>query len=150
MLATVPRPLLLEDVEVVAVERPTPSFVRLELGSPALADFGVKGRPLADQRIKLVVPDAAGEPAPLHTLGEHWYAEWRDRPQPERGHLRTYSVREVRGHGVDTRVVVDIVVHPATPDTPLGPGARWAERARVGDRVGLVGPRRGSLFGGIE
>lgn len=150
MLATA-RPLLLEEVEVVAVERPSPSFVRVALASPALAQFGVEGRRgLADQRIKLIVPAPGERLDPLATLGEHWYAEWRERPQPGRGHLRTYTVRDVVGTGEQTRVVVDIVVHPATPETPLGPGARWAEAARVGDRVGLVAPRRGHLFGGIE
>lgn len=150
MLATA-RPLLLEDVEVVAVERPSPSFVRVVLGAPALAEFGVEGRGgLADQRIKLIVPTPGERLEPLTTLGEQWYAEWRERPQPGRGHLRTYTVRDVLGAGEQTRVVVDIVVHPATPETPLGPGARWAQAARAGDRVGLVAPRRGHVFGGIE
>ena len=36
-------PLLLVEVEVVAVERLSPSFVRVELASPALADFGTDG-----------------------------------------------------------------------------------------------------------
>lgn len=149
MLATA-RPLLLEEVEVVAVERPSPSFVRVVLADPSLAEFGVEGRALADQRIKLIVPAPGERLEPLSTLGDAWYAEWRERAQPGRGHLRTYTVREVRGSGEGTRVVVDIVVHPATDDTPLGPGARWAEAARVGDRVGFVGPRRGAMFGGIE
>ena len=32
-------PMLLADVEVVSVERLSPTFVRVELGSPDLADF---------------------------------------------------------------------------------------------------------------
>ena len=49
-------PMLLADVEVVSVERLSPTFVRVELGGSDLADFGVDG-PRYDQRIKLVLPD---------------------------------------------------------------------------------------------
>ena len=49
-------PMLVAEVEVVAVERLSPTFVRVELASPVLADFGVDG-PRWDQRIKLILPD---------------------------------------------------------------------------------------------
>jgi NADPH-dependent ferric siderophore reductase len=54
MTVTAPHrlPMILDEVEVVALERLSPTYVRVELGSPALADFGVDG-PLYDQRIKL-------------------------------------------------------------------------------------------------
>ena len=136
-------PMLLEEVEVVSVERFSPSFVRLELASPALADFGVDG-PLLDQRIKLVLPGPAGLP-PV-TRGPSWYQDWCALPDEVRGHVRTYTVRELRGAGTDTRVVVDVVLHPGE----CGPGSRWAAAARPGDRVVLLGPRRGFAFGGIE
>jgi NADPH-dependent ferric siderophore reductase len=45
--------VLHEQVTVRRVERLSPSFVRVELGSPALADLGVDA-PWYDQRIKLV------------------------------------------------------------------------------------------------
>lgn len=62
--------------------------------------------------------------------------------------MRTYTLRDVRGHGARTRIVVDLVVHAA--DGTAGPGSSWAERARVGDRLVLLAPRRGVDFGGIE
>ena len=57
--------------------------------------------------------------------------------------MRTYTVRDVRGAGVDTRLVVDLVLH--LDDGATGPGSRWAAAARPGDRLVLVGaaPRRG-------
>ncbi|MDI6908723.1 siderophore-interacting protein [Nocardioides sp.] len=140
-------PMILDQVEVVRVERLSPSFVRVELGGPCLADFGVDG-PLYDQRIKLILPHGDG-PLPSFTGAEEsWYAAWLERPVEERGHLRTYTVRDVRGAGSDTRLVVDFAVHGA--DGPAGPGASWAARARVGDRLVLLAPRRGHEFGGIE
>lgn len=142
-------PMILDEVEVVRVDRLSPSFVRVELGGACLADFGVDG-PLYDQRIKLVFPGVPGGPVPSFAgADESWFETWLDRPAEERGHMRTYTVREVRGEGADTRLVVDIVVH--TDDGgEVGPGCAWAERAAVGDRLVLLGPRRGQPYGGIE
>jgi NADPH-dependent ferric siderophore reductase len=140
-------PMILAEVTATSVERISPSFVRVELASPDLADFGVDG-PLLDQRIKLVFPNAAGRLASLAGADSSWWSTWLDLPEEERGHLRTYSVRDVRGNGADTRVVVDLVLHLEGGAT--GPGSRWASTATPGDRLLLVGPRRGEEFGGIE
>lgn len=142
-------PMILDEVEVVRVDRLSPSFVRVELGGACLADFGVEG-PLYDQRIKLVFPGVPGGPPPSFAgADDSWWSTWLARPEEERGHMRTYTVRDVVGSGVDTRLVVDIVVHGDAHGTP-GPGCAWAARARVGDRLVLMGPRRGMLYGGIE
>ena len=127
-------PMVLDEVEVVAVDRLSPSFVRVELGGPCLADFGVDG-PLYDQRIKLVFPGVPGGPLPrVADADESWWSTWQARPEAERGHMRTYTVRELRGEGPDTRLVVDVVVHP-DEHGDVGPGCAWAARAAVGDRV---------------
>ena len=140
-------PVLLEEVEVRRVDRISPSFVRLELGSPALAELGVDG-PWWDQRFKLIVPHVPGGPLPrFEDPGADWYAAWLERPVEERGVMRTYTIREVRGEGADTRIVVDIVLHE---DGESGPGAAWAAAAQVGDRAVALAPRRGQAFGGIE
>jgi NADPH-dependent ferric siderophore reductase len=139
-------PMLLAEVEVAAVERLSPSFVRVELASPELAEFGVEGKPLHDQRIKLVFPNAEGELASFVGADASWFSTWLQQPVEERGHMRTYTVRSVIGDGADTRVVVDIVVH----EPPCGPGSTWARAATVGDRLVLLGPRRGLPYGGIE
>ena len=118
-----PAPAFLScETEVARVERLSPSFVRVELAAPELAEFGVDG-PTWDQRIKLVL---------------------------DGGVRRTYTVRDVVGSGADTRVVVDLVTHGTDGHGEAGPGSRWAAGARVGSRVGLLGPRRGVAWGGIE
>jgi NADPH-dependent ferric siderophore reductase len=139
-------PMILTEVTVAAVERLSPSFVRLELADRALADFGVDGC-LYDQRIKIVFPNAVGD-LPSLTAGPAWYADWLSQPDDRRGHMRTYTVREVRGSGPDTRLVVDFVLHTAPGRT--GPGSSWASAARPGDRVLITAPRRGVEYGGIE
>lgn len=142
-------PLILDEVEVVAVERLSPSFVRVELGGDCLAEFGVDG-PTYDQRIKLVFPQTPGGPLPrFEPDAENWYAAWLALPEEERGHMRTYTIRDLRGTGTDTRLVVDVVVHADDHGAP-GPGCAWAAAARVGDRVVVLGPRRGHHYGGIE
>lgn len=142
-------PMILDEVEVVRVDRLSPSFVRFELGGSCLADFGVDG-PLYDQRIKLVFPGVPGGPVPsFEGADDSWYESWIKRPVEDRGHMRTYTVRDVRGEGVDTRLVVDIVVHPDDHGAP-GPGCAWAANASVGDRLVVIAPRRGQFYGGIE
>ncbi|HWJ82549.1 MAG TPA: siderophore-interacting protein [Nocardioides sp.] len=109
---------LLATVSVRATERISPSFVRLVLGGPDLADLGVDG-PTYDQRFKLHLPC---------------------------GTVRTYTIRDVRGSGAETRIVLDVVLHPGEH----GPGSAWAASAAVGDEVKVLVPRRGQPFGGIE
>lgn len=139
-------PLLLEEVECVKVERLSPSFVRVELGSPALAEFGVDGQ-LYDQRIKLIFPGVPGGPLPsFEGADESWFSTWLEKPTEERGHMRTYTVRDTRGEGADTRLVVDFIVHPGE----CGPGGTWGANAQVGDRLMLMAPRKGQFYGGIE
>ncbi|WP_457207297.1 siderophore-interacting protein [Nocardioides sp. P5_C9_2] len=141
-------PLLLCEVEVVSVERLSPSFVRVELGGAALAEYGVDG-PRYDQRIKLVVPDpTTGGLTSVTGADEAWLATWSDRPVTERGHMRTYTIRDVRGSGQDTTIVVDMVLH--LEGDAVGPGSLWAARAEPGDRLVMLAPRRGFPFGGIE
>ena len=141
-------PMLLAEVEVVSVERLSPSFVRVELGGAELGDFGVDGERY-DQRIKLVFPDpVTGGITSVADADESWLATWLDQPTEERGHMRTYTIRDVRGSGVDTTIVVDIVLHLAGDQ--VGPGSNWAADAAPGDRLVMLAPRRGFPFGGIE
>jgi NADPH-dependent ferric siderophore reductase len=141
-------PLLFTEVEVVSVERLSPSFARVELGSPALAEFGVDG-PRWDQRIKLVLPDpVTGGITTTEGADETWFSTWLEQDASERGHMRTYTIRDVRGSGEQTTFVVDMVLH--LEGDLVGPGSTWASRAAVGDRIVLMAPRRGFPYGGIE
>ena len=141
--------LLLEEVEVCRAERLSPSFARFELASPAFAELGTDG-PWLDQRIKLVFPHEQGPVPSFAGADSSWYATWLERPVEERGHMRTYTVRDVLGEGVDTRLVVDIVLHDDHDGAEPGPGSSWAARAKVGDRLVVLAPRRGHAYGGIE
>ena len=141
-------PMLFTEVEVVGVERLSPSFVRIELGGSGLADYGVDGDRW-DQRIKLIVPDpVTGGITSTEGADESWWATWLERSSEERGHMRTYTIRDVRGSGEQTTLVVDIVLH--LEGDAVGPGSTWAAQASVGDRVVLMAPRRGFDYGGIE
>lgn len=145
-------PLILSEVEVVRAERVTPSFVRVELGGDALAEFGTPG-PVLDQRFKIIFPNAAGDLPSFANADESWWTSWIEIPEDERGSMRTYTVRDVLGEGTDTRLVVDIVVHEPEDghDDPLdGAGNAWALQARAGQRLVVLAPRRGHEFGGIE
>ena len=141
-------PMVLADVEVVSVDRLGPTFVRIELGGPALADFGVDG-PRWDQRIKLVLPDPlTGGITSTEGADESWFSAWLECPASERGHMRTYTVRDVRGSGERTTLVVDMVLH--LEGDLVGPGSTWASTAAPGDRIVVLAPRRGCPYGGIE
>nr|WP_179503860.1 siderophore-interacting protein [Nocardioides daedukensis] len=139
--------MILTEIEVVEAQRLSPNFVRVVFAADELADLGVDGK-LYDQRIKVIFPNAAGELASFEGADESWFTTWMDIPEDERGTMRTYTIRELRGTGADTRLVVDFVLHLAEGAT--GPGSTWASQAKVGDRLVILAPRRGQFFGGIE
>lgn len=62
--------------------------------------------------------------------------------------MRTYTIRDVRGSGAETTIVVDIALHLVGDQ--VGPGSSWAAGAAPGDRLVMLAPRRGFPFGGIE
>lgn len=152
-------PLLLSEVEVVAVRRVSPSFVRVELGGAVLAECGTSG-PVLDQRIKIIFPNAAGDLPSFAGASEDWWTTWTQIPEAERGSMRTYTIRDLVGTGEDTRLVIDIVVHEDSvhadgvdadaAEPQDGAGNRWALQAAIGQRLVILAPRRGHDFGGIE
>src|SRR3989337_127543 len=93
--------MLIEEVEIRRVDRLSLSFVRLELGSPAFVQLGCDG-PFYDQRIKLVFPHENGPVPSFEGAHDSWWETWLQRPVEERGHMRTYTVRDVVGSGEDT------------------------------------------------
>ena len=140
-------PFVLARATVTAVERVSPSFVRITFGGDQLAEFGSDG-PMLDQRIKLIFPGASGE-LPTLSAGDDWYTSWLALPEESRGSMRTYSVRFVdAGASGTTSVVVDFVLHLQPGLT--GPASLWASAADLGDQLLLFGPRRGRAWGGIE
>ncbi len=79
-------------VEVRALRRLGPSFLRVTFAGPDLDRFADNGY---DQRIKLALPAAEGASAEL-PAGPDWYQRWRDLPAERRSPIRTYTVRAVR------------------------------------------------------
>ncbi|MEV0867890.1 SIP domain-containing protein [Brachybacterium paraconglomeratum] len=145
------------------------NLVRLTLTSPELRHLGVGG-PLLDVRIKLIIPgpeasvdhfaalrpDAVSDPDAF----AGWYRDWLQVDTAERGWMRTYSIREMRGAGhpgnlgEDPELDIDMVLHLEEPAVPgSGVAARWAAAAEVGDTITMLGPNRrlvGPDYGGIE
>ncbi len=131
--------------DVLSAEQISPTFVRVMFGGSELNHFGNFGRTF-DQRIKIVFPVDSGRLPDLKDSDPDWYAAWRSLPADERGVMRTYSIRHLDRDEQGTTVTVDFVLH-ISPGAS-GPAAEWAKAARPGDRVTLIGPRRGSFEGG--
>ena len=162
-------PTLAYELTVGAREMVGKNLVRLTLTGPELRHLGVGG-PLLDLRVKLIIPapgstrdlfaalrpDAVSDPAAF----DGWYRDWLQVDTAERGWMRTYSIRELRGAGhpgnlgPDPELDIDMVLHLEDPVVPgSGVAARWAASAQVGDTITMLGPNRrliGPDYGGIE
>lgn len=131
------------DAIVVAIERLSPSYIRVTFGGDDLRDFGSEG---LDQRIKVVLPNALGGYPQLDVTDTDWFTAWRTLPDEERPPLRTYTVRRISGNGDRRLVEVDFVLHGDG-----GPASRWVRQAATGDRMALFGPdaTSGGPWGGV-
>lgn len=119
-------------VRVVEVSSPTPAFIRVVFGGAELDAFEYVG---IDQRIKVLLPNAAGAvPVPADGEGD-WYSQWLALPDDVRPTMRTYTPRRLERGEHGTTVSIDFAWH----EDP-GPAAAWAAGAQVGDEAGMVGP----------
>jgi NADPH-dependent ferric siderophore reductase len=126
------------DLWVVRTERLGPGMIRVTFGGAGLAEIASGGR---DQRVKLFLP-RPGQDAPVVPAGADWYATWRAMDPDVRAIMRTYTVRDQRGDPAE--LDIDFALHGDG-----GPAARWAARARPGDRVTILGPT-GPDNGGVD
>lgn len=119
-------------VRVSGVRRLGAHLVRITFGGAELAGMGSGG---LDQRIKLLfaLPDQDG---PCLPEDERTLRAVRAMPRHLRPVVRTYTIRAYRPerHEFD----VDFVLHG-----DAGPGSAFAAHARIGDRIGVVGPNAG-------
>jgi NADPH-dependent ferric siderophore reductase len=122
-------PWRLFGVQVGAVRRLSPSYVRITFVGPDLDSFADPG---ADQRIKLVLP-APGRVGFEGVPMDRGWAGMYELPEETRPRIRTYTTRDVRPHLRE--VDVDLVLHG-----DLGPASRFAGSAAPGDVVALLGP----------
>ncbi|MGH3757809.1 siderophore-interacting protein [Actinophytocola sp.] len=126
-------PYALFRATVVRTSQVTPRLRRITFRGPDLAGMASAG---LDQRIKLFFPPP-GHDEPVVPEGENWYAEFRAMPDDVRPAIRTYTVRDFRPDALE--LDVDIVLH-GDGHAGSGPGASWAGRAAVGDRVAILAP----------
>ncbi|MFG1343275.1 siderophore-interacting protein [Xanthobacter autotrophicus DSM 431] len=112
-------------LEVLRAEQITPRMRRLVLGGTELEGFGT------GPNIKLLIPPEGVERPEWPLAGADGRAIWpADGLRPA---VRTYSVR--RFDAARGEVWVDFACHGGH-----GPAARFAQRARPGDLVGVGGP----------
>lgn len=138
------------EVSVTGVQQLSPTFRRVTVAGPELAEFSANlvgtadladtGNRItcADAYIKLLVAPQGSEPSrPELSMG---YRAWFAQPQQIRGHLRTYTVRSVRWipweHSHVPELTLDFVLHAQDH----GPGGLWALNASVGDTAFILGP----------
>ena len=115
--------------EVEEVVRLTPSMVRVVLGGPGLDGFAPTA--FTDQYVNaLFPPDGAPYSVPFDV------DEVRGLAAEHRPVGRRYTIRA--WDPASGRVTIDFVVHG-----DVGHAGRWANRARVGDRLQIVGPTGG-------
>ena len=113
-------------LEVRAVQRVTPHLVRITLGGDQLAGFTSPG---FDDHAKLFFPDPQTGALLLPTVGPDG-PSWPEGVKPA---MRDYTPRH---HDAAAGTLdFDFALHEA------GPATRWAAQARVGDVLGVGGPR---------
>lgn len=141
-------PITCLDGTVTRIQDLGPTFRRITFSGPGMADFGFVG-PALDLRLKLVIPppgtcaeDRFDLPAFMRDQEQDaasWYQAWLRVPEERRGAMRTYSVRDWRPE--ERELDVDMVLHVDAAGAS-GPAASWAQQARLGDRVHIIGPHR--------
>jgi NADPH-dependent ferric siderophore reductase len=132
LMPTAPR---LFTATVARTEAVSPSFQRVTITGPDLADFEWLGR---DHWFRLFLPPEPGAPLRLPTVkGRSWYRSYLLIPSAERPHCSNYTVAGLRRDGGVTELDIDVVLH--WHDGHLGGAvATWAVGAEVGSPVGLL------------
>jgi len=113
--------------EVVGTERVTAGMIRIVLGGEDVADFVSTG--VGDEYLRVFLPEPGErEPVLPFATENSWDYPEGVTPSP----MRTYTVRAV--DPAAGTLTIDFVVHEG------GVAATWAQRATVGDVVGLNSP----------
>ncbi|TIC86654.1 siderophore-interacting protein [Nocardioides sp. GY 10127] len=130
---------------VVRTRRLSPSFQRVTVAGPDLADFEYQG---LDHWFRLFLPTLPGRPLRLPRVeGRSWWQPYLDIPEDVRPHCSNYTVAAVRhGAGVDdlTELDVDVVLHDDEAGELCGAVALWATTCGPGDPLALLD--QGVLF----
>lgn len=145
--ATTERPQsVAAQITVTSVEDISPSFRRLRVASPELAQCTPEligdGAEITcrDAYLKLLVPPPGCEPVrPDLSRG---IQEWFALPSSQRGWLRTYTARSARWIELDGQRVPEVTIDIAMHERDSGPGGLWASAARPGSTAYLMAPAR--------
>lgn len=121
-------PLAARLLQVLRVHRPTPNFVAVTLGGPALAGFVSAS---FDDHVKVILPAPGQEAPPLPDFNAEKGSQWpAGMPRPD---TRDYTPRRLDpGAG---ELDIEFALHGD------GPAARWAAQAAPGQQLGIAGPR---------
>ncbi|MBY4896027.1 siderophore-interacting protein [Cupriavidus sp. AU9028] len=120
-------PLKIRPVQVLRVERRSPSLLCVTFTGDALDDFVSAS---FDDHVKVFLP-APGQSEPvLPTMGPDGLVFAEDAPRPA---ARDYTPR--RHDAARRELDIEFVLHGD------GPGATWAAQAQPGQRLGIGGPR---------
>ena len=114
-------------LRVQAIQRPSPQLVRVRLEGEALRGFVSAS---FDDHLKLMLPAQPGQPLVLPQPGPEGLAM---PPGVERPAMRDYTPRafDAEAGWLD----IEFVLHGE------GVASLWADAARIGDEVGIGGPR---------
>jgi len=117
-------PLRARLLTVVGVERLAARMVRVRLAGDDVADLPTAA---PTDHVKLFVPAATGEVPALPVVVDDRWVAGRDLPS------RDYTIRAIDREA--RTLDIDLVEHPH------GHVGRWASAVRLGDQVGVLGPR---------
>ena len=120
-------PLRLRVLTVAAVQTLSPHMVRVTLSGSDLDGFVSAG---FDDHVKLFFPDPQTGALITPTLGAEG-PEWPDGVRPV---MRDYTPRAF--DAATQTLTIDFALH-----TPAGPATEWALQARVGQKLGVGGPK---------
>ena len=130
LIQRVRHPFAARHLQLLAREAPSPGFVRLTLGGPALAGFVSAG---FDDHVKLILPQAGQERPSLPAL-----VDGRPHVDGPRPTMRDYTPLR---HDVGANTLqLEFAIHGT------GPASDWAVNAPLGQWVGLAGPRGSMLI----
>lgn len=126
---------------VSRVEDLTPNYRRVHLVGPDL-DAGFPYVRLAvGDHVKVLFPQPGSKDVTLPEPGRPVRETAEGAPRPA---MRDFTVRgwdEAR-----RELVLEFVLHGSAADGSAGVASSWARNARVGDRLGVLGPRGNSVY----
>ena len=139
LMPTAPR---LFDATVVRSAQVSPSFQRVTITGPRLAEFEYAG---FDHWFRLFIPNAVGAAMRLPTVrGRSWWAPYLAIPAKERPHYSNYTVADFRVADGVAEMDIDVVLHADDTGATAGGIAIWATTTTPGTPLAFLD--QGRLF----